>query len=81
MISNWDDGCTIYDRRYGDTHALNALTAAVFGLLLAEPDIDLPSVSAQLAAEFPELLEPELSNTVAAAYQQLVSCRLVQGRS
>ena len=81
LILNWDDGCTVYDRRYGDTHALNSLTAAVFRMELAEPDGDFTRMAAQLAVEFPEPAGLELSNAVELAYQQLVSCRLVQGRA
>lgn len=38
LLREWDDGCVIFDRRFGNTHALNSVTAEVFKALLASPD-------------------------------------------
>lgn len=48
MLREWDDGCVVYDRRSGDTHALDALSTE---LLALPPDAryDAPSAAAALA--------------------------------
>ncbi|MCV2353138.1 HPr-rel-A system PqqD family peptide chaperone [Paucibacter sp. B2R-40] len=81
LISEWADGCTVYDRRYGDTHALNHLTAAVFRLALAAPGSCRATIAAQLAEEFSALNSPEWISTIDLALEQLVNSRLIQGQS
>ena len=48
LLREWDDGCVIFDRRFGNTHALNSVTAEVFNALLAAPDEEPQQVLARM---------------------------------
>lgn len=81
LIRNWPDGAVVFDRRFGDTHSLNRLTAAVFQLTQGAQVNSLEEITARLVDEFAEHVGPDPSSAVNLAFEQLVSCRLIQGQS
>lgn len=81
LIRHWPDGVVVFDRRFGDTHALNHLTASVFQLALRDQAGGLEDIAARLAGEFPAYASADFSLAVGLAFEQLVSRRLIQGQS
>lgn len=53
LLRDWDDGCVVFDRRFGNTHALDSATAEVFMALLAATDDDLQRVVERLSFSAP----------------------------
>ena len=53
LLREWADGCVVFDRRFGNTHALDSDTAEVFTALLAAPDDDPQRVVDRLSFSAP----------------------------
>lgn len=69
LSHEWDDGCVLFDRASGDTHALDALCAEVLHLR-ESGSRDAAAISARLAEELD--LDPEtLLADVERALEQL----------
>jgi len=69
LSHEWDDGCVLFDRSSGDTHALDPLCAEVLGLIetgCADPLLISEKLAAELGVEAPQLLPG-----VEAAFRQL----------
>lgn len=69
LIREWDDGCVLFDRQTGDTHALDPLCAEVLKFDSASRSQPL-LVSQRLAAQL-EIDDQKLLPSVEAALEQL----------
>ena len=59
LSHEWDDGCVLFDRSSGDTHALDPLCAEVLDLIeagCADPLLISEKLAAELGVEAPRLL-------------------------
>jgi PqqD family protein of HPr-rel-A system len=59
LSHEWDDGCVLFDRSSGDTHALDPLCAEVLGLIeagCADPLLISEKLAAELDIEAVQLL-------------------------
>jgi hypothetical protein len=61
----WNGNVVVFDRRYGDTHALSGLLASVFEAWLATGSTDLAILSRQIG-EIPTASPDELPPLAAA---------------
>ena len=75
LLREWDDGCVIFDRRFGNTHALNSVTAEVFKALLAAPGDDPKHVLARLNPGS-QGVDPQWHETIDQALAQLTAHQL-----
>jgi len=69
LSHEWDDGCVLFDRSSGDTHALDPLCAEVLGLIetgCADPLLISEKLALELGVEASRLLP-----SVEAAFRQL----------
>ena len=78
LIKNWPEGAVVFDRRFGDTHALNLVTSRVFELLRADPQLNFESIPPHLQAEFSELASDELRSQISHGFDQLLACGLIE---
>lgn len=51
LIQVWPEGCVVFDRQLGNTHAMDELTGAVFRLLLDHPDAEPAWLSSELGPQ------------------------------
>jgi len=59
LIREWDDGCVLFDRQTGDTHALDPLSTEVLKLdsaIRREPLLVSQRLAAQLGIDDQQLL-------------------------
>ena len=75
LLRDWDDGCVVFDRRFGNTHALNSITAEVFKALLAAPDEAPHQVVARLS-DGSQGQAPHRRETLDQALEQLAAYQL-----
>lgn len=74
LIRAWPDGCVVFDRLSGDTHALDPLTARVFVFSIEAGVAELPHGIRQ---HFPALTENECEEAVTRARSCLADLGLL----
>jgi PqqD family protein of HPr-rel-A system len=70
VVRWWQDGCVVFDRFSGDTHALDRLTARVFAQTRRGPP-QPAELSLLLSSEFPGVSALELEQRVNEALKKL----------
>ena len=67
LVTQWVDGCVVFDRQFGDTHALDPAVAAIF-LCIENGERDRSALIAKNASFYPEIsnqfIESQLDGTL-----------------
>ncbi|MCB2005024.1 MAG: HPr-rel-A system PqqD family peptide chaperone [Rhodoferax sp.] len=79
LVRQWADGCVIFDRQSGNTHALDPMTFAVLEAIQAS-DNDPASVNAACHSYFPQSSADELDSIARECCERLEKCGLIPAR-
>lgn len=77
LVTHWRDGCAVFDRQFGDTHALDPAAAATF-LFMAHGGHDRSSLMAKVATVCPEIPGQDMADRVEGVRQHLERLGLVK---
>jgi len=75
LVHEWRDGCVVFDRATGDTHALDVIAGEVFRASL-EGQAALDLVENIVRSTFPDIATPELDARLRAARERLAQAGL-----
>jgi hypothetical protein len=70
LVRRWPEGQVVFDRRFGDTHAMDSVTGLVFNALLADPGQHAVAL-AGLLTELPAMERLSRANSALTQLQQL----------
>ena len=77
LVHQWTDGCAVFDRQTGDTHALDSLACTAFAT--AQDGASLRESVQQLAPSFyPDKAADELALLVCECCERLEKCGLME---
>lgn len=77
LVTQWPDGCVVFDRQCGNTHALDPAAATSF-LFMAHGGHDKASLMAKVATVCPDTSAQDVADRVEGALQHLKKLGLVK---
>jgi len=77
LVTQWSDGCVVFDRQFGETHALDPAAAATF-LFMTHGSSDRSLLIAKVATDCPEIPAQDIAGRVQGVLQQLAKLGLVK---
>jgi PqqD family protein of HPr-rel-A system len=77
LVRQWLDGCAIFDRRSGDTHALDPLTAAMF-MCWGEEIQERSSLVVKMSSLRPDIALNEIESQFDAIVERLEKLDLLK---
>jgi PqqD family protein of HPr-rel-A system len=80
LVRQWQDGCVVFDRNTGNTHALDLLTFAMLEAV-DRHDKDKDAMITACHSYFPLSSANELESMVQACYERLEKCGLITTQS
>lgn len=79
LIQIWPEGSVVFDRHFGNTHAMDEFTSAVFGQLNEHPDVDQTQLCQRLSPQW-DRPGMEITLAVEQALQHLSAHGLIRKR-
>jgi len=70
LVKQWLDGCVVYDREFGNTHALDPAASAVF-LALKNGDRDRSTLIEIISSFYPGSSDQEIASRVVELIEHL----------
>lgn len=80
LVKQWADGCVVFDSQFGDTHALDPASAAVF-LSLKKGDREQAALLATLSPFCPEETKLNMASRLDALLEQLTMLGLLEANT
>jgi PqqD family protein of HPr-rel-A system len=77
LVKHWHDGAVVFDRQFGDTHALDPATSAVF-VSLQDGDASRSTLIENISSYYPESSIQELETRVDELLEHLKRLDLVK---
>lgn len=77
LVKQWLDGSAVFDRQFGDTHALDAAAAAIF-LSLKKGEREQAALIATLSPFYPEATQQDMTSRLDSLLEQLTKLGLVE---
>lgn len=77
LFRQWRDGTVVFDRQFGDTHALDPTAAAVF-MALEKETCERSALITALSPFYPEASQQDLASRLDGLFEQLTTLGIVK---
>lgn len=77
LVTQWVDGCVVFDRQFGDTHALDPAVAAIF-FCVEDGEWDRAALISKYASFYPEMSNQFIESQFDGALVHLETLGLVK---